>query len=272
VENNGFMRQHILNGLAAALVAASAACVGKTAAPAAPTIVDQTSTIVAALNASVPTPQSPANSETITASRSTGPTLVATAGPSTVVAQYRFSVLGDNGAVVEDSGLVSSLTWTVPVVLTPKATYSWRVRAEYQGLLGPWSAAAAFSTPDALPAYNRPVGEWTQCGALADDFQLVACVHAAIKPTDTVSAFEVTKRVAWLRRDQGAGLLIKGSGENTIVWQGISFSAARICFVNGHIYKLMTDTGVGGQNAPTYADSGFVDRSLYVPAIDPAKP
>jgi hypothetical protein len=257
---------------AAALVAAIAACGGQTAAPAAPTPPDQTATVVSALNASVPTPQSPVNNERIAASRTAGPTLVATAAASAVSPQYRFRVFSDNGVVAHDSGLVSSLTWTVPVLLTPNASYTWRVRAEYQGLLSPWSAVASFSTPDALPAYNRPIGNWTQCGAIVKDIEMVACVHNAVRPDDTVSVFEVTKRVAWLRRDQGAGLLIKTSGENIITWQGISFSASRICFPDGHIYKLFIDTGIGGLNAPTFADDAFVDKSLYVPAIDPSKP
>ena len=80
-------------------------------------------------------------------------------------------------------------------------------------------------------------------------------------------AFEVTKRVAWLLRGQGAGLLIKNGGENIVPWKGYSFSAARICYPDGHIYKLLTD--VPTTNGPSWQDNGFVDRSLYLPAIDP---
>ena len=76
-----------------------------------------------------------------------------------------------------------------------------------------------------------------------------------------------SKRVAWLLRGQGAGLLIKNSGENIVAWKGYSFSAARICYPDGHIYKLLTD--VPTTNGPTWSDNDFVDRSLYVPAIDP---
>lgn len=259
---------------AALVIVATAACGGSTpvAAPLVPTELDRTATIVAALSGSVPTPQSPLNGDVIGASRTTGPTLTATATATTFTPQYRFRVFNDDGAVAQESGLVDGLTWTVPVLLTPNAAYSWKVRAEYQGVLAPWSASASFRTPDAVPAYNRPIGAWEHCGAIAKDIELVACVHAAVRPTDTVSAFEVTKRVAWLRRSQGAGLLAKASGENVIVWQGTSFSAARICFADGRIYKLLLDTGIGGLNAPTFADNGVVDRSLYVPAIDPSKP
>ena len=38
------------------------------------------------------------------------------------------------------------------------------------------------------------------------------------------------------------------------------------------IYKLIGDAGPGGTNVPDWADNGFVDLSLYVPAIDPGKP
>ena len=54
-------------------------------------------------------------------------------------------------------------------------------------------------------------------------------------------AFEVTKRVAWALRGEGAGLLIKNGGENIVGWQGYSFAAARICYPDGHIYKVLTD-------------------------------
>ena len=81
------------------------------------------------------------------------------------------------------------------------------------------------------------------------------------------SAFEVTKRVAWAYRNQGWGLLIKNGGDNIVPWQGRSFSASRVCLPDGHIYKVLTD--VPTTNGPSFQDNGFVDPSLYVPAIDP---
>jgi hypothetical protein len=83
---------------------------------------------------------------------------------------------------------------------------------------------------------------------------------------------EVTKRIAWLLRGEGAGLLIKGGGDNVVIWQGFSLSASRICYPDGHIYKLMSDAGPGGANSPQFSDNAFVDPSLYVKAIDPSKP
>jgi hypothetical protein len=82
----------------------------------------------------------------------------------------------------------------------------------------------------------------------------------------------VVKRVAWLLRGKGAGLLIKNSGDNVVLWQGYALSASRICFSDGHIFKIISDAGPGGSNGPQYADNGFTDLSAYVPAIDPSKP
>src|SRR5205823_2388898 len=76
-----------------------------------------------------------------------------------------------------------------------------------------------------------------------------------------------TLRVPWALRGEGGGLRIKNGGENIIGWQGYSFAAGRICYPDGHIFKVLTD--VPTTNGPSWQDNGFVDRSLYVPAIDP---
>jgi hypothetical protein len=52
-----------------------------------------------------------------------------------------------------------------------------------------------------------------------------------------------------------------------VSWKGRSFSASRICFPDGKIWKVLSD--VPTTNGPSWQDNGFVDRSLYVPAIDP---
>lgn len=105
----------------------------------------------------------------------------------------------------------------------------------------------------------------------ADKPKLVECIHDHVNPPPTVAgAFDVTKRVAWALRGEGAGLLIKNGGENIISWQGYSFAAARICYPDGHIFKVLTD--VPTTNGPSWQDNGFVDPALYVPAIDPNRP
>jgi hypothetical protein len=97
----------------------------------------------------------------------------------------------------------------------------------------------------------------------------VICVWNFVRPTNSVEDLEVTKRVAWLLRGSRGGLLLKGSGENTVPWLGQTFSATRVCFPDGHIYKIIGDAGPGGGNTPGWGDNDFVDPSLYVRAIDP---
>jgi hypothetical protein len=232
-----------------------------------------TNTVPAAPNISAPAAQSPTGSQLVG-----GLTVTLTAGNATVdqasfTLQYRFEVLNDAATVVEDSGLVAGTSYTTTKTLTPLAKYTWRVRGESQGYAGPWSPAGAFNTPEQPSAYNRPIGDWQNCGGPQTKKEtLVGCVWNAVHPNDSVSDMEVVKRVAWLLRGEGAGLLIKGSGDGTVSWQGYSFSASRICYPDGHIWKILSDAGPGGANGPQWSDNDSVDPTLYVKAIDPAKP
>lgn len=236
--------------------------------PAAPTAI----TVSPSPKITAPSVQSPVNGQLLGGLAATLAAGSASVDISSYVLQYRFQVFNDAGTLTEDSGLVSAPTWTTTKTLTPSRQFTWQVRAESQGFAGPWSGAGAFTTPEQPPAYNKPIGEWQSCGALSNKGALVVCVWNAVRPIDSVGDMEVTKRVAWLLRGEGAGLLIKASGENVVIWQGFPLSATRICYPDGHIYKLMGDAGPGGSNAPQFSDNGFVDRSLYLKAIDPARP
>jgi len=236
------------------------------ATPAAVTVPD------ASLKASAPTVQSPVNDAQSSSLSST--TLVAGAATpqyAPLALQYRFQVFNDTSTLVVDSGLMAGPTYTVTTTLTPLKRYTWRVRAEYQGAAGAWSSTASFTTPQQPPAYNKPIGNWQVCAGLSAT-TLVTCVWNAVRPTDSVGDLEVVKRVVWLLRGQGAGLLIKNGGDNAVLWAGYSFSASRICFADGHIYKIIGDAGPGGANSPGFADNDFVDPSQCVPAIDPSTP
>ncbi len=269
------MHRRVLTAPIAAVAVAvtAAACTSNQAAPLAPTAATATLAVPeASLKASTPTTQSPINDQRLASLASATLVAGAATGQFTAMAlQYRFQVFNDTGALVGDSSLVNAPTWTMTVTLTPLARYTWKVRAEYQGTAGAWSAAASFTTPEQPPAYNKPIGPWLHCAGLKTG-AVVDCVWNAVRPTDSVGDMEVTKRVAWLLRADGAGLLIKESGENVVRWQGYSFSATRICFPDGHIYKIIGDAGPGGGNTPGFGDNGFVETSLYVPAIDPSKP
>jgi hypothetical protein len=194
--------------------------------------------------------------------------------------QYEFHVSLDQAftQVVAQAivGETPGQTTYTPPALTANKTYYWRVRASDGETTSGWATTQVFKTPAAPgpgpgPGPGPVPGDWASCGKYTDHLQLVQCVHAAIKPTNGATAFEVTKRVAWLLRGEGAGELIKNGGENIISWQGYSFSISRICYPDGHIYKVITDAGDGGTNGPGWADNGFVDKSLYVAAIDPNK-
>ncbi len=163
----------------------------------------------------------------------------------------------------------------------------WRVQAKDIGdsqAVSPWSLTQAFSMPAPPPPSSGggggggPVGSgnWQACGSIPGD-TLVACVRSAVYVQSTeANAFEITKRVAWLLRNQGFGLLIKNGGENIIEWQGYSFSISRIVRTNGALIKILSDAGTGGSNGATWDDSldypGAVSPSLYVPSINPDLP
>ena len=146
--------------------------------------------------------------------------------------------------------------------------FFWRVRALDGNTTGAWTAPQAFLMPAAPRPTPPPVSDpLLGCGGLSGQ-QVVECIHDRLNPPHTVEgAFEITKRVAWALRGDGAGLLIKPGGENIVSWQGYSFAAARICYPDGHIIKILTD--VPTTNGPSWQDNGFVDRALYLPAIDP---
>ena len=124
--------------------------------------------------------------------------------------------------------------------------------------------------PPAPPAPPGPES-WEACGSLVNDKPaLVQCVHDAINPGPSgAKAFEVTKRVAWLLRGEGGGLLLKDGGENIIYWQGRWFSISRVCYPDGHIFKVISDAGDGGTNGASWQDNEYVDPKYYLPAIDP---
>jgi hypothetical protein len=123
--------------------------------------------------------------------------------------------------------------------------------------------------PEQLPESHPAVDDGAfGCSGIADHGRLVECIHEHINPHNEYEAFEVTKRVAWALRGEGAGLLLKGSGENIVPWRGYVFAAGRICYPDGHIFKVISDVGPGGGNAPSWQDNGFVDSRLYLPALD----
>jgi hypothetical protein len=241
--------------------------------PVAPTTPSTSTSGGATLKASAPTPTAPVGDKKLPAGDTE---VVLTATPAStlfangVPLQYQFQVLDNNGKEVFDSGLVSTPSVKVDVGELPINTrHTWRTRAEFQGNFGPWSSAASFITADIPP---DPIGPWQKVCSGLNELALVTCIWNFVTPGDQFDGFEVTKRVAWALRKEGAGLLIKNGGENVVPWQGHNFSASRICFPDGFIIKVLGDVGEGGNNSPAWVDNGYIDPSLYVPAIDPVKP
>ena len=190
-----------------------------------------------------------------------------------VAKDQAFTQISATGSVPETPGALTE--WRIDRELEYGTTHYWRVRATDGETTTAWTDTGWFATlpkPGTGGGGGGGGGNNGNCDALVNDKpELIKCIHATIKPTDEFGAFEVTKRVAWALRGERAGLLLKPGGENIVFWNGNWFAAARICYPDGHIYKLMSDVGPGGSNAPSYQDEGFVEANRYVPAMDPNK-
>jgi hypothetical protein len=151
---------------AACAIALTIACGMESAAPTSPSAADAGLVADAAadgstLKATAPNPQSPINGV-----KPDIPQLALTVANSSmpfasgVALTYRFEIQTPSGQVVYTSTAVaagaSSTTHNVAssANITPDVPYRWRARAEYQNLVGPWSALASFIAP-ALKGYIR---------------------------------------------------------------------------------------------------------------------
>jgi hypothetical protein len=146
------MQRHkfIVVGLAA-LTALAMACSRQSAAPTSPS---STAAVSASaepgveLKATAPVPSSPISDTRL--GDGVVPTLVASAATgrfTTAAFLYRFQLFNEAGALLEDSNLRSAPSFPVTVELDFEKRYTWRVRAELDGAVGPWSTTASFITP-----------------------------------------------------------------------------------------------------------------------------
>ena len=166
--------------------------------------------------------------------------------------------------------------------------YYWRARAYDRtnvNNISEWTRVETFQSalaPPPPPAPGTPGtpvpignGDWASCGKLdhGNKLALVTCVHDAIAPViGADGAFEVTKRVAWILRNDNpkGGLMIKNGGDNVTCWRGYCFSSGRMMFSDFNYVKILSD--VGGANGPSWQEAGPGDPSQYVPAMDPSLP
>lgn len=135
----------------AALIALVMACSHQSTSPTSPSSAAAASGNAepgVTLKVTAPVPTSPANGSTL--EDGAVPTLVASAASGTFTAAsllYRFQVFDVNGNMVQDSGVRSAPTFTVTADLDFEKRHTWRVRAELDGAVGPWSTTASFITP-----------------------------------------------------------------------------------------------------------------------------
>jgi hypothetical protein len=167
------LRTRVAVTATAALIGLALAC-SNSSAPLAPTVASPSGTASTApdgstLKASAPIPISPVSDQALTST----PTLTSGASTPTfggsAVFQYRFQVFDPTNALVQDSGLVSSPTFSVTAGLAAVTRYTWHARAEYQGSVGPWSTTASFISPQpfdmrqAVILNNPPdMGSWPE--------------------------------------------------------------------------------------------------------------
>jgi len=134
-------------------------------------------------------------------------------------------------------------------------------------------------TPPSVNPEKITAGQLTGAGGPPLDnahLQLIQCVVDALYPTISAysnplaAAFEVTRRVAWLLRDEHAGLLIKAPNDAfaTVLvnpYGNYTVSAVHLSYPNGQTYVVFDPVkfAVSGVN------DGVVDPARHLPAIDP---
>lgn len=118
---------------------------------------------------------------------------------------------------------------------------------------------------------------------IPDHSDVVNSVFAAspIGPGSTLDQiFRFTQTVAWTLANGSygdpagllAGLLNKDAGENIFTCGGVSYSISRICYSNGHLFKVVGDAGPGGGNTPQWNSDSPLLPDAYRAATDPSAP
>ena len=136
--------------LIAGLIGVTACQKSQALTPTVPTAGTVTPADGSTLKASAPLPQSPVGDARVDGSTA----LTLTAGSASLTyggsaaLQYRFQLLNDAGALVQDSGLRTAPNWAPTAALDFDKRYQWQVRAETSDGAGPWSARASFLSPN----------------------------------------------------------------------------------------------------------------------------
>lgn len=89
-------------------------------------------------------------------------------------------------------------------------------------------------------------------------------VARGVELSGSCGAFEITKRVAWKLRAQGAGYIRKNPGQNNCQLHGVDI----IMYRDGRIVDILADSG--GSNGTTWDTSKApVDPALWEAPVDP---
>ncbi|MEZ5294568.1 MAG: hypothetical protein R2745_26040 [Vicinamibacterales bacterium] len=144
-------------GLAA--LGLAAACSQNPAGPTTPSAAAGSDTTANAdgstLKISAPTPRSPVGGERLTTARPTFSFDAATGRYAAASPSYRIEVFTSDGALLGARDLPAGTTsYVADTDLGLNETFLWRVRAELDGAVGPWSATESFLTP--APAVFTP--------------------------------------------------------------------------------------------------------------------
>jgi hypothetical protein len=143
----------------AALAAIAAACTPST--PLTPTPANTTTSTTlsdgTSLKATAPTPQSPINDTKVNGSIVLTATSAAPAfGGANPGFQYRFQVFDPSNVKVIDQ-VSGGPSLALGFLAKGDARHTWKVRAEYNGAIGPWSSTASFISPQPFDMHQATI-------------------------------------------------------------------------------------------------------------------
>lgn len=171
------------------------------------------------------------------------------------------------------TGAKATIADQASIITTLQSQLSDTTKKANEALLSVGQPVAAVAHPPP-PSPPQPVDTFNYPDHLPD----VLALYATSPPAPTVEgAFKFTQTIAWMFNAEvidgvpmPQGLLIKTSGDNVYTCGGVDYSASRICYPNGKIFKVLGDVPTG--NTPEWLDDGFTDATRYHAATDPAIP
>lgn len=155
---------------------------------------------------------------------------------------------------------------------------------EIQQQLGPLGAnpLATAGLLNTTPADTNPPDIPPVADGIPNYLDIVTAVHdaQAIGPTSTAEeVFNFMRQVAADINASGQNPpgIVCGfcdappAGDNVFTCQGETYRYNRVCFSNGHLFKILIDSDPGGARTPTW-DSNGLAPDLYRTATAPGSP